>query len=183
MSPNLTPWINMPTVEKEQAARDAASILKTVWAQSVTPVPLPVDPIRIAASMGIEVFDEVLDANVSGVIVKRPGQDPVILLNMTDSPNRQRFTCAHEIGHFVAHSNDLATDHYAYIDERGKLASAGTDPDEVYANEFAACLLMPEDVVRQLHKEKRTPAEIAAIFRVSDDAMTFRFKNLGLSVP
>jgi len=169
----------MTTPEKVRAAEDAAKVLVSAWA--VDPIPLPVDPIRIAGTLGIEVFDEILEPDVSGAIVKEKGHDPVILLNAADSPNRKRFTCAHEIGHFVAHTNAPSEDGYEYVDLRGTLASEGTDPEEIYANEFAACLLMPEDEVRRMEKENRTPTEMAAIFRVSDDAISFRRKNLGLA--
>ena len=60
----------------------------------------PVDPVRIAHELGIDVRQSFLSPNVSGALIKEVGQDPVILLNANDSRNRQRFTCAHELGHF-----------------------------------------------------------------------------------
>ena len=60
--------------------------------------------------------------------------------------------------------------------------SEGVDTHEIYANEFAACLLMPEDKVRQMHKSGELPAQMALKFKVSADAMTFRLKNLDLLV-
>jgi len=160
---------------KERAAQDAKGILASAWA--VEPIPLPVDPIRIANRLGIEVFDERLEDEISGAILKEPGRDAVILLNVADSANRKRFTVAHEIGHYVERAQD---DEFEFADLRGALASEGLDPHEIYANEFAACLLMPEHKVREMQKSGELPAQMALEFRVSADAMTFRLKNLGL---
>ncbi len=161
---------------KDRARADAKRILRTAW-QVDPKVPLPVDPVRIANRLGIEVFDESLDDDISGAIVKNSGRDPVILLNAADSQNRKRFTCAHEIGHFVERPQE---EQYEFVDLRGALASEGVDPHEIYANEFAACLLMPEDEVRAMKKSGDIPAQMAAKFRVSSDAMTYRLKNLDL---
>ena len=62
---------------------------------------------------------------------------PIIMLNENDGMNRKRFTCAHEIGHFVRRGD--TTEPYTTIDFRDRLSSLGSDPEEIYANEFAAC--------------------------------------------
>jgi Zn-dependent peptidase ImmA (M78 family) len=61
------------------------------------------------------------------------------------------------------------------------LASAGTDEREIFANQFAANLLMPESEVRSRWQRTASPVTLAAAFRVSQDAMSFRLRNLGLS--
>jgi hypothetical protein len=157
------------------AERDAERIRGDTWGTR-----FPVDPVQIARQLGMDVLDAPLSPSVSGALVKEPGQDPTILLNAIDSPNRQRFTCAHEIGHFVKRFNEDADD-YEYVDLRGPLAGAGLDAEEIYANAFAASLLMPEAEVRKLHREGRTALEMALYFDVSQEAMLYRLKNLGLS--
>jgi Zn-dependent peptidase ImmA (M78 family) len=157
-----------------EAAKDAERIRATTWGDTI-----PVDPVRIARRLGIHVLDAKLSPTVSGALVKKPGQDPTILLNASDSPNRKRYTCAHEIGHFVKRSD--APDQYEYVDLRGPLAAAGQDPEEMYANAFAANLLMPEKEVRRLHREGKGELEMALFFDVSADAMHYRLKNLGLT--
>jgi Zn-dependent peptidase ImmA (M78 family) len=154
-------------------AEDAERILADVWGDS-----LPVDPVRIARSLGIKVLNAQLDPDVSGALVKEREQDPVILLNASDSPNRKRFTCAHEIGHFIKRSG--APDEYEYIDRRDTLATTGRDPDEIYANQFAASLLMPAKEVRQLAEEGLSDVQMALRFDVSLEAMQYRLQNLGL---
>lgn len=159
--------------------RGAEEVLRTYWAQR-DEIPLPVDPIAIAAKLGIKVFTAQLEAKVSGMLFMRAGRDPEIYLNRADSYNRQRFTCAHELGHWSKHiAEGVDTGHY--VDLRGSLSSQGTDPDEIYANQFAASLLMPEDEVRRLVGKGYGPVAIADKLRVSPDAVAFRLKNLGIA--
>jgi Zn-dependent peptidase ImmA (M78 family) len=134
----------------------------------------------IARTLGIDVLDGTLEKNVSGALFKRPGEDPQIILNTIDSPNRKRFTCAHEIGHFVRRSDN--PDEYAYVDFRGPLSSAGMEEEEIYANTFAASLLMPEEDVRRFEREGLNDIEMAIRFDVSREAMQYRLKNLGIAV-
>ncbi|WP_052959708.1 ImmA/IrrE family metallo-endopeptidase [Pseudomonas lundensis] len=54
------------------------------------------------------------------------------------------------------------------------------DPDEIAANAFAANLLMPEDLVRDLYGSARNVQDLAEAFGVSSVAMTYRLKNLGM---
>lgn len=158
---------------KHEAARDAAKLLKATWGRGI-----PVDPVAIARTAGLRVLDAPLDSDTMGALIKQPGRDPTILLNESDSPNRRRFTCAHEIGHFVRRSEEA--DEYSTIDLRNGLSETGKDPEEIYANEFAACLLMPEDDVRIMHATGLSDLEMAIRFRVSREAMQYRLKNLGL---
>lgn len=160
------------------AEKDAAELLASTW----TPGKLPVDPVQIAKALGIDAFEAQLDPNISGSIVKRAGRDPIIILNRDDSKSRQRFTCAHELGHFVRRSNGMkAGEAFEYVDLRGELASTGLDVDEVYANTFAACLLMPEEQVRKLKAAGQSVVQMQLAFQVSGDAMENRLNSLGLS--
>jgi Zn-dependent peptidase ImmA (M78 family) len=164
----------MPSSIKKEAARDATKLLQEVWSR-----PVPVDPAFIARAAGLRVVEAPLNEDTLGALVKQPGQDPTILLNENDSPNRKRFTCAHEIGHFVRRSEEESE--YTRIDLRNSLSATGEDEDEVYANEFAACLLMPEDEVRRLKRGGFSDLEMAIRFGVSRAAMQYRLKNLNLA--
>ncbi len=159
---------------KIEAARDAEKLLSEVWRAGI-----PVDPIIVARRAGLRVLETAtLDKNILGALVKNPDQDPIIMLNENDGLNRKRFTCAHEIGHFVRRGDTAQP--YTTIDFRDQLSSLGNDPEEIYANEFAACLLMPADQVKLQAKEDIGDLELAIRFGVSRDAMQFRLKNLGL---
>jgi Zn-dependent peptidase ImmA (M78 family) len=165
----------------KEAERDAQQILRKVWTDGdLADIPLPVDPFLIAKKLGLRVYtDYSLDPDISGMLIKASGyDDPEILLNGQDSRNRQRFTCAHELGHYNRRSKAADDDPWEYIDKRDSLASRGDDPDEVYANQFAAELLMPREAVKA--KWPDDVPVLAIDFGVSQDAMTFRLRNLGL---
>lgn len=164
-----------PTRESPQDA--AERLLKLLWQKGAPHLPLPVDAVQIARDLGIDVFDAQMPGDVSGALIKEKGKDARILLNRDDSRNRQRFSCAHEVGHFVQRSDD----EYDYVDYRDIFSSSGDRPEEVYANTFAACLLMPEAEVRKFHKAKMSEVEMAVRFDVSKDAMHFRLVNLRLA--
>lgn len=138
----------------------------------------PVDPVWIAKQLGIDVIETELPDDVSGALIKEADQDPVIILSQADSKNRKRFSCAHELGHYAHRIN--GSDHYEYIDLRGQSSRNGKDPEEIFANQFAAELLMPSEDVCNLHKKGKPSFIMASYFGVSDDAIRFRLKNLDL---
>jgi Zn-dependent peptidase ImmA (M78 family) len=168
------------------AEEDARELLKTAWApgNGDNKVPLPVDPFAIAQALGIKAYSANLAEGVSGMLVKRAGEDAEIYVHAADSPNRQRFTCAHELGHYVKRvaAGDTA---WEYVERRDLLTAQGTDPDEIYANQFAAALLMPREAVKARYSELEPgglagAAALAVEFGVSADAMQYRIKNLEL---
>jgi Zn-dependent peptidase ImmA (M78 family) len=156
---------------KAEAPREAEQVLTMHWGDSI-----PVDPAKIAHAMGIKVANAYLDPDVAGAIEKRAGRPAHIFLSESDHPNRKRFTCAHEIGHFVKHGEG----DFEYVDYRDGTASMGVDEDERFANAFAAALLMPEKEVRRLHNMGMHEKDMAAAFGVSEAAMVNRLKNLYL---
>lgn len=166
----------MPLTDPEQ---DAGQVLEQAWRPLDDPGALPVDPVRIARSLGMEVYAAVLPSGESGMLVGAPDTDPVIYINERDGAPRQRFTCAHEIGHYVGRVGAGDTS-FRFRDKRDQLSSEGTDPDEVYANRFAAALLMPAPAVGREHAKTRNPALLASRFGVSAAAMTIRLEVLGL---
>lgn len=139
---------------------------------------LPVDPFLIAAALGIEVRFAQMPQDVSGSIEMKPGQTPQIRINRGDSLARQRFTCAHEIGHYRKRAEYPAnTD---FTDYRDTLAGLGVDAKEVFANQFAAALLMPADQVATFHDQGVPVGEMAIRFGTSAQAMELRLRNLSL---
>ncbi len=139
---------------------------------------LPVDPLKIATSLDIQVLVTGLDRKISGMLAKRPGEEPQIYINGVDSDNRQRFTCAHELGHYVSHIA-AGEESWENIDYRSPLSSEGTRADEIYANRFAACLLMPRSELRRLAGQ-HSRTTLAYKFGVSEDALNHRLSKLKL---
>ncbi|WP_217274399.1 ImmA/IrrE family metallo-endopeptidase [Rathayibacter sp. VKM Ac-2835] len=159
---------------KQEAKRLAEETLDANWSGD-----LPVDPFGIADDLGISVFSASIGSDVSGMLRKLPGRGPEIILDVSEALVRRRFSCAHEIGHFVRHAG--SDEELAFVDYRGPAARNGTDLEEVFANNFAANLLMPQAAVEALAELDLSAIQMAGIFDVSLDAMTFRLKNLRLA--
>ena len=100
-----------------------------------------------------------------------------IFYNGKASPERRRFTIAHELGHFILH--------------RGQQQSFNCDKESVYsgidtirviereADDFASNLLMPGDLLRDWISNQRIDlhvlSAIAKRFQVSFEALCIRF--------
>src|SRR3954468_21312322 len=76
-----------------------------------------------------------LPEDVAGAYVKRPGM-PLLFVSGSDWVTRQRFTLAHEFGHF-------RMGHDGVVDRQVSMSSYNHDPCEVEANAFAAEFLVP----------------------------------------
>lgn len=151
----------------------------------------PVNVERLARHLGVVVSRSAFkDGDVSGMLIRQDGTSPVIGVNDVHSDHRQRFTIAHELGHFLLHpGREVVLDRPVRVNLRDKTSSAATDREEIEANAFAASLLMPADLVRsELQRlsavvrqdPERCSTALADIFDVSDAAMGFRLINLGL---
>jgi len=116
-----------------------------------------------------------------GMLVGRAASDAEIHVNQEDSKARQRFTCAHELGHYVLRIGDEGAfgEDWGHVAFRGPESSTGDEPQEVWANRFAAALLMPRGLVEELREELPTVAALAGKFSVSVEAMTYRLRDLG----
>ncbi|MFF0909725.1 ImmA/IrrE family metallo-endopeptidase [Microbacterium enclense] len=140
-------------------------------------ISFPVDPYLIAERLNISVLSERLDPDTAGFIIRESGGPTSIYLNAFDAPVRQRFTLAHELGHYVQHQNDPDI---GFVDRRNEVASSGTDASEIWANQFAAELLMPGAALSKWWAEGLTADAIRQRLQVSSAALTYRMKNLGL---
>ena len=166
----------MPT-ELEQMSvkeiRDAAEemareILDEFWRERF----IPVDPVQIARDMGVEVFSAQLGNDVLGLIFGS-GKGAQIYIDRDQPAVRYRFTAAHELGHYVDHSERPgAASEMDYVDRRSDVDRG--NPREVYANHFAGALLMPEPELRAERARGRNDVQIAAHFGVSLAAAQYR---------
>ncbi|HAS88554.1 MAG TPA: toxin [Desulfovibrio sp.] len=155
--------------------QSAKTILKEYWDGR-----LPVDPVRIAAGLGVRVeqsFGEITNnagQPLSGEFTLESGC-PVIRYNATEAPVRQRFTVAHELGHYVLRHGPR------HRDEAQNFSIDNYDIYEVAANNFAAELLMPAEAVSYLISQGvNTLQRLADSFNVSTVAMNIRLKKLGI---
>jgi len=116
---------------------------------------------------------------IDGLIQKNNGQVEIVL-NPHSPHNRQRFTFAHELGHyFLGHLTDEAP---CFRDNKQSYDLYHFDPKETQANNFAAALLMPEEKINDLilNQDITSIPILAKIFKVSEQAMRIRLKNLGI---
>lgn len=166
-SPSREVWTT--STAPETAAAD-------ILAATATTAP-PVDVDRVATLCGIPVLFQPFDQALSGLVVDT-SHGPVIGVNDHHACNRQRFTIAHELGHvLLRHLESFHLDLGA--------AEDGEPPGynwrhERAANEFAACLLMPADLLRPAFADAPAVSELASRFQVSELAMGFRVRNLRL---
>lgn len=91
------------------------------------------------------------------------------------SGRRDRFTIAHELGHYFLHSRQ------GEIPLRAtRMGRCDTPRAEWEANWFAAALLMPEGPFRETWEARRSLSALADRFVVSHDAARVRKEVLGL---
>lgn len=139
----------------------------------------------ICRENNINLKSENLENNISGLLVIKNGISHIVY-NSKDLPQRQRFTIAHELGHYFLHKDSLIfvdTDKVLYRNDESK---KGEYKKEIEANSFSASLLMPESfIIEEINSLNRDYLRIDDIeilakkFKVSVQAMSFRLSNLG----
>lgn len=153
----------------------------------------PVKVKSIIKEMGIKLEKVDLGEDISGALVIENGK-PRIGYNTFESEVRQRFTLAHELGHYVLHGK--GKDDYLFVDNAKVMFRTNKTSNQDYkrereANVFAASLLMPKSLIHEEFKsieessnhnliEDEIVKEMASKFKVSQIAMTYRLINLGL---
>jgi Zn-dependent peptidase ImmA (M78 family) len=149
---------------------------------------IPIDIYMVSAECGVAVRTQPLEEEVSGVLVIKE-ERAIIGVNENHHVHRQRFTIAHELGHFLLHKGDAKV----FVDAskvffRDGQSSKGNERHEIEANTFAAELLMPEARVREIVDDQRIDAfdetavrRLAAHFEVSAQSMAIRLIRLGLT--
>jgi len=150
---------------------------------------IPVDVEQLARLEGVQVERADFGDEVSGVLVKDRDR-AIIGVNGRHAPTRQRFTIAHELGHYLLHGRrDLFVDKDFIVHFRDDESSKGYDPLEIEANQFAAEMLMPAEKVREVFADAPFDIDddgalrkLAAHFAVSPMAMTIRLSSLRLVV-
>lgn len=162
--------ISSPRPPQEYTPERAAEDCRTIAKQKQI-VLQPLDVFGLAVALGLFVIKAPLGENISGFF-RRGTLGFEVGVNSLHHPNRQRFTLAHEIGHYMLHRN-----HGAFED--GLLFRRNqTNTQEIEANIFASALLMPRfEFDRSL--KSMTIEEIAIAFGVSKQAAEFRLRNLG----
>lgn len=150
--------------------------------------PIAID--KIIKNQGLKLVPHDEDG-ISGILMIEPNSATIGYAKY-ESPQRQRFTKAHELGHFMLHrgGNLFIDKDFKTMYRPASSNAPSTDWQEWEANEFAACILMPEHLVRdELEKIQIDYADdkngswiekLAKKFGVSVSAMSIRISRLGL---
>lgn len=138
----------------------------------------PVNVDELAISLGISVAYISMPDEISGMLVRKDGKY-VITVNSKHPRTRQRFTLAHELGHYFHHRqiigdgvNDSKT--YRTINSGKHYNPRISQRHETEANQFAAALLMPQEIIDDLRGRGLSVEEIAKKLEVSPQAASIR---------
>ena len=140
---------------------------------------LPVDLNPICKRLGVRVFRYQSVRGLPDVARTTDGMtffhrgEPVILYDQSKSPERIRFTVAHELGHLI-----LGHVSPGQRTTMNREPTPEDSPVETAANQFAARLLAPACVLWGL--ELHTAEEIAALCHISKQAAQFRAERMAI---
>lgn len=130
----------------------------------------PTSPIslkKLCSNFHLKFKNVPLDHNTCGMLV-RSAKGNYIIVNANHPYTRRRFSTAHEIGHFfLGHDSDIST---------------GSDQnrfEEIQANKYASCLLMPDELFHRVHRRSSTVKEMANWLRVSPISVAIRCLQFG----
>lgn len=140
--------------------------------------PLP-DLLEMVERGGAHVVVLDLPEGVAGAYVAK-ADCPLLFVNGDQFIARQRFTLAHEFGHF-------RMGHDSVVDDQVAISGYLHDPNEVCANAFAAELLMPKDAIEAWGQQRVHGAVtlehvvlLAAEYGVSAQAARYALDTAGV---
>jgi len=166
----------------DRALQQAAKVIEDC---GISQPPIPIYDIILGYGLSLSLFDTsspsiLIDpkfSSVSGAIIP---DKKLVLINSTDSPLRQVFTAAHELGHWILHPKEMAAQPELGIVIYRRPIGDEIDPLEQEANHFAANLLVPEHMLRKYHEHDADPHHLVKVFGVSLPVIGYRIKNLRL---
>jgi Zn-dependent peptidase ImmA (M78 family) len=146
-------------------------------------LPIPIE--TIVANHGIKLLSYDLGEGISGVLIIEQGE-ATIGYNKNEHRVRNRFTIAHEFGHYMLHKEkDLFVDKDFKVMFRANPSNDINEKHEKEANEFAASILMPEDLLRREidlldldYTDENAVKILAKKFDVSPISMSIRISKI-----
>ncbi len=163
------------------AKRQAAELVRRA---RIKKAPVPVE--KMAALLDAEIVLQPFSGETSGVVYRNKDGTAVIGVNSSHPIQRQRFTIAHEIGHLLLHADEnLHVDKNFPIGLRNAISGKSVNENEIEANQFAAALLMPANLIAKDIQQLIGTDVLIAIrklarkYRVSEQAMSIRLSTLG----
>lgn len=151
-----------------------------------------IDVDAVAEALKISVNSQPLEDGFSAFLLVKEG-NATAFVNSDHHPNRQRFSLAHEIGHFILHHQPSKKLDDLFLDKSLALYTRKDHHSNVMereANEFAASLLMPKDLIEKYIAKNDLNIEdefdvsrLAMAFGVSEQALQIRLNKLHLAEP
>ncbi|SDE21303.1 protein of unknown function [Mucilaginibacter pineti] len=148
----------------------------------------PIDVIKCAKHLGVLIEYTELEDDIFGLLVIKNKKPLIIVNTLGNNESRKRFTIAHELGHYLLHSQNAS-----FFIDKGEIQSCKRTLETTYeeakerdANEFATSLLVPNylleleaslttsdvkfDIVRHLSEK----------FKVDEMLLGIKLSHLGL---
>ncbi len=163
-------------IKSKEARKRAHAILKMF---QITKAPINV--FEIARKLGFKIVKYDFSDDISAALVI-DGKIKAIGINEKHVNSRQRFSVAHELGHFLQGHGDFADSKKTFEDGSFNYADP-QNRQELEANEFAAELLMPNYILRKDYEEVGLNAsKLAEKYEVSEQALWIQLINLKITV-
>lgn len=160
-------------IRSHLARQKALDILRI---SNITTPPVSLD--LVCEKLGLKIIPYEFPDSMSALFIIE-GNIKAIGVNKNHPRVRQRFSVAHELGHFVSGHEDFNHEEVAHIDREKKYLNRFHRMEEE-ADEFAAELLMPEFLLKNDYHNPGEIEELAKKYEVSQQAMTIQLINLKL---
>jgi Zn-dependent peptidase ImmA (M78 family) len=135
----------------------------------------PLDVKTIAEKLNIEVCFEELPEDISGILKKDENNKWKIKVNANHHPNRQRYTIAHELGHYCLHRYQES-----FFEDQIFFRGLERTRTEMEANSFASEILIPEKQFQKFLQDNINDVDkLATKFGVATLTLRIRAKELG----
>jgi Zn-dependent peptidase ImmA (M78 family) len=138
-------------------------------------------PVEKIIELNPELELRYVDLGINDAYIKKISDNLFeIGVNSNHHPNRQRFSMAHEYGHYLLHRGKI---HEMPDGEQILHRNGDRNRIEYQANNFASEFLMPERNVRKAFRGSGgNLKKMADFLGVSKEALKYRLENLGYKV-
>lgn len=176
----LPPQVELPSRVRLQDFAEDVALRERAWLHTGDQ---PVLNLRrlLESDVGLRVFCEGMPSQIAGLYASSADAGYCVLLNAKHRPERQRFTLAHEYGHFLCDRHKPGIDYLA--------AEKRRPANERFADAFANSFLVPRTSLRRYFLDTVTRTNdfrvedlcrLSSIYGVSVQAMSLRVEELGL---
>ena len=142
---------------------------------------VPINVLEMAKKAGVLI--KYAPSNKFSGLLYRKDDIAFMAISSSESNVRQRFTIAHELGHFFLHPQKDT-----FVEFRDNGTAKPRTFKEIQANQFAAALLMPrKNLLKDIENYRETGItdtvihSLAEKYQVSEESMNYRLRNLNFT--